>query len=279
MDNNIKWELKAEHELLGATFNSDLDLRRVEVYSTVENEVAKVQDSCVLSDLSWASLFLVSGQNAQNFINTACSKGSLNIGECGFTCVFSGDGHLISTPYLMRTGTQEYVFIDFNSTSSALFVWLDWLVSLEQDGVAPFENTTVEDVSGMLVPLLLAGNKSRAVLEDYLEDKTQLKTKGSTQTLKLDNTPCLCVNLDVDNEAYLLMIPQNLSRIFFRSFLSFKEVEPIGSKAFLQLLAKNVSWWSEIDFEDDDKLPLAHLIKYNVVRDTPCFVGARGLNF
>ena len=65
-----------------------------------------------ISILFFLLCFLISGGGTTNFIHTAFSAKPMLIGQAGFTCLFSGDGHLIADPLLVRTGTQEYLVID-----------------------------------------------------------------------------------------------------------------------------------------------------------------------
>lgn len=277
---NNEWELKPEHEFLSATFNADKNKQQVEVYKGVEVEVQSTLDSCGLCDMSFAKKLLISGEGTTNFIHTAFSAKPMLIGQAGFTCLFSGDGHLIADPLLVRTGTQEYLVIDTDDRFDAMFTWLNWLVNIENEDVKVFEGVSIEDVTSAMTPLLLAGMKSRAILEDYLSDKDILQIPGTCTSCNLDQIPSVSVRLPMEDEGYILMVPSQFSRVIWRSLLSFKEVEPIGRLAQKDLFENHWFKWMGIkDFEDDDKLPTKMLVEAGIIRSEADFVGARGLYF
>ena len=56
---------------------------------------------------------------------------------------------------------NEYVVLDASERSLVLDEWLSIIASVEQNGVAPYAEVSLEDATPLLTPLLLAGKKGQ----------------------------------------------------------------------------------------------------------------------
>ncbi len=99
-------------------------------------------------------------------------------------------------------------------------LWLEFLsrASSEEGGLA-FPDLALEDASGMLVPMLLAGPSATEVLSDYLSDDARPPVAGEVLQLRLDAIPTLVARLPgaFVPPAYLVLAPVASSRILWRS--------------------------------------------------------------
>ena len=72
-----------------------------------------------------------------------------------FECALTGDGSLSSIGLLARSGQNEYVVLDASERSLVLDEWLSIIASVDQNGVAPYAEVSLEDATPLLTPLLL----------------------------------------------------------------------------------------------------------------------------
>ena len=60
------------------------------------------------------------------------------------------------------------MLLDPTRRGSVVAGWLTFLSQVSGNDGAPYEGTTVEEASGMLVPLLIMGARANELLADYL---------------------------------------------------------------------------------------------------------------
>ena len=274
----VLWE---EHLLLGAAFGEPAatDAAPVDSYP-LEGELADLLAGAVLADLTGTAYLLVSGGSAPGLFRAAAAGRELAVGEAAFEAVLTGEGRLLSAPLALRSGDHEFVLVDPTARGAALAAWLGFLAGAERDGVAPFSDAAVEDASGMLVPLLLAGARSEAVLADYLRTAGErLPAEGAVAALYLDAIPALVARVpDASVPTWLVLVPAARARAVWRSLLSFTELTPVGTPAAATLFSDGRPWAGALGSgEGPAEVSGAELASWGLVRDADDFVGARSL--
>lgn len=268
--------LYAEHLVLGATFDDD---GRVCTYAAeVDVELARnASAGAFVADIGSVAALLCSGEDAVSFAEAAFAGKKLAVGECSFQAVLTGDGGVASVPLLARTGTTEYVAFDLTPRSAILEAWLSFLSNVNQNGYAPYAHMDTEDVTGSHVMLALWGPAAHHVLADYTHVDA-LPKAGEIRSCMLDSIVCLvaCASLG-DTSCFVLLVPPQRCVALWRSFLSFTEVEPVGTLAFEALLAARLPWFLSLQTTDTLRVSAQALQDANLLRATPDFVGARGI--
>lgn len=272
--------LQGEHELLGATFETTLDDAPAAVQTYLNEQVpAWSGDAATLTDLSGGAYLLVSGPEAESLMGLALAGQRLGVGETRFSASLSGSGETISVPLALRTGDNEFVVIDPTPRGPALSGWLRFLAGMEQGGVRPFPNTTVEDASSMLVPLLLVGGAAPAVLGDYVHGGESLPVPGRVSQIRLDSFVSVVAGIPLPEgvPAYLVLVSPPAARPIWRSLLSFTEVHPVGHGALAARLSKTLPWGARLDASGPATLARDELAEWGLLRPEDDFIGARGL--
>ena len=269
--------LHTELEYLGAQFSTSTEGFNLAQSFYGEKPLEEALKDCALIDLSGIGYTLVSGTVAQNFVEAVFAGKQLEVGETSFECALTGDGSLSSIGFLARSGQNEYVVLDASERSLVLEEWLSIIASVEQNGVAPYAEVSLEDATPLLTPLLLAGKKAKKVLMDYLGEQ-QLPEDSKLCNLMLDQTiPALVANVSTQKvPAYLVMVPPVHTVILFRSFLSFEMVHPLGHKQLIEGLKTYLPWFSELASSTKVVLAKDKLESWGLLRTSDDFIGARG---
>ena len=269
--------LHTELEYLGAQFSTSTEGFNLAQSFYGEKPLEEALKDCALIDLSGIGYTLVSGTSAQNFVEAVFAGKQLEVGETSFECALTGDGSLSSIGLLARSGQNEYVVLDASGRSLVLDEWLSIIASVEQNGVAPYAEVSLDDATPLLTPLLLAGKKAKKVLMDYLGEQ-QLPEDSKLCNLMLDQTiPALVAN--VSNKkvpAYLVMVPPVHTVILFRSLLSFEMVHPLGHKQLIEGLKSYLPWFSELATNTKVVVAKDKLEGWGLLRTSADFIGARG---
>ena len=268
--------LHTELEYLGAQFSTSTEGFTLAQSFYGEKPLEEALKDCALVDLSGISYTLVSGTVAQNFVEAVFAGKQLEVGETSFECALTGDGSLSSIGLLARSGQNEYVVLDASERSLVLEEWLSIIASVEQNGVTPYAEVSLEDATPLLTPLLLAGKKAKKVLMDYLGE--QLPEDSKLCNLMLDQTiPALVANVSTKKvPAYLVMVPPVHTVILFRSLLSFEMVHPLGHKQLIEGLTTYLPWFSELATNTKVVLAKDKLEGWGLLRASADFIGARG---
>lgn len=268
-----------EHLLLGGIFEGDDPLLATPVrYGDASGEADAFSHGCALCDLSGMTGILVSGPGADSFVAASCANDALAVGECAFGAVVTGDGSIASVPLVARTGDQEYLIWDASERGLMLQPWLGFLRDIEQDGFRPFGEVEVEDVSDALVPLLLWGPDARAVLADYVSDVSVLPAPGCIRNVRLDRIECLVAA--PSNPRYhcmLVLAPPAAARALWRSFLSFTQVNPVGTFSLAAHATQELPWMEAVLASDRLELALDQLLDWGLARTEGGYVGHRAL--
>ena len=269
--------LHTELEYLGAQFSTSTEGFNLAQSFYGEKPLEEALKDCALIDLSGIGYTLVSGVAAQNFVEAVFAGKQLEVGETSFECTLTGDGSLSSIGLLARSGQNEYVVLDASERSLVLEEWLSIIVSVEQNGVVPYAEVSIEDATPLLTPLLLAGKKAKKVLMDYLGEQ-QLPEDSKLCNLMLDQTiPALVANVSTKKvPAYLVMVPPVHTVILFRSLLSFEMVHPLGHKQLIEGLKSYLPWFSELASNTKVVLAKDKLEGWGLLRTSADFIGARG---
>ena len=269
--------LHTELEYLGAQFSTSIEGFNLAQSFYGEKPLEEALKDCALVDLSGISYTLVSGAVAQNFVEAVFAGRQLEVGEASFECALTGDGSLSSIGLLARSGQNEYVVLDASERSLVLDEWLSIIASVEQNGVAPYAEVSLEDATPLLTPLLLAGKKTKKVLMDYLGEQT-LPEDSKLCNLMLDQTiPALVANVSTKKvPAYMVMVPPVHTVILFRSLLSFETVHPLGHKQLIEGLKRYLPWFSELVSNTKVVVAKDKLEGWGLLRASDNFIGARG---
>ena len=269
--------LHTELEYLGAQFSTSTEGFNLAQSFYGEKPLEEALKDCALIDLSGIGYTLVSGTSAQNFVEAVFAGKQLEVGETSFECALTGDGSLSSIGLLARSGQNEYVVLDASERSLVLDEWLSIIASVEQNGVAPYAEVSLEDATPLLTPLLLAGKKAKKVLMDYLGEQ-RLPEDSKLCNLMLDQTiPALVANVSTKKvPAYLVMVPPVHTVILFRSLLSFETVHPLGYKQLIEGLKTYLPWFSELASNTKVVVAKDKLEGWGLLRASDDFIGARG---
>ena len=269
--------LHTELEYLGAQFSTSTEGFNLAQSFYGEKPLEEALKDCALIDLSGIGYTLVSGTSAQNFVEAVFAGKQLEVGETSFECALTGDGSLSSIGLLARSGQNEYVVLDASERSLVLDEWLSIIASVEQNGVAPYAEVSLEDATPLLTPLLLAGKKVKKVLMDYLGEQ-KLPEDSKLCNLMLDQTiPALIANVSAKRvPAYLVMVPPVHTVILFRSLLSFETVHPLGHKQLIEGLKRYLPWFSELASNTKVVVAKDKLEGWGLLRASDDFIGARG---
>lgn len=269
--------LHTELEYLGAQFSTSTEGFNLAQSFYGEKPLEEALKDCALIDLSGIGYTLVSGTSAQNFVEAVFAGKQLEAGETSFECALTGDGSLSSIGLLARSGQNEYVVLDASERSLVLDEWLSIIASVEQNGVAPYAEVSLEDATPLLTPLLLAGKKAKKVLMDYLGEQ-KLPEDSKLCNLMLDQTiPALIANVSTKKvPAYLVMVPPVHTVILFRSLLSFETVHPLGHKQLIEGLKTYLPWFSELASNTKVVVAKDKLESWGLLRASDDFIGARG---
>lgn len=269
--------LHTELEYLGAQFSTSTEGFNLAQSFYGEKPLEEALKDCALIDLSGIGYTLVSGTSSQNFVEAVFAGKQLEVGEASFECALTGDGSLSSIGLLARSGQNEYVVLDAFERSLVLEEWLSIIASVEQNGVAPYAEVSLEDATPLLTPLLLAGKKAKKVLMDYLGEQ-QLPEDSKLCNLMLDQTiPALVANVSTKKvPAYLVMVPPVHTVILFRSLLSFEMVHPLGHKQLIEGLKTYLPWFSELASNTKVVVAKDKLEGWGLLRASDDFIGARG---
>ena len=269
--------LHTELEYLGAQFSTSTEGFNLAQSFYGEKPLEEALKDCALIDLSGIGYTLVSGTSSQNFVEAVFAGKQLEVGEASFECALTGDGSLSSISLLARSGQNEYVVLDASERSLVLDEWLSIIASVEQNGVAPYAEVSLEDATPLLTPLLLAGKKAKKVLMDYLGEQ-RLPEDSKLCNLMLDQTiPALVANVSTKKvPAYLVMVPPVHTVILFRSLLSFETVHPLGHKQLIEGLKTYLPWFSELASNTKVVVAKDKLEGWGLLRASDDFIGARG---
>ena len=269
--------LHTELEYLGAQFSTSTEGFNLAQSFYGEKPLEEALKDCALVDLSGISYTLVSGAVAQNFVEAVFAGKQLEVGETSFECALTGGGSLSSIGLLARSGQNEYVVLDASERSLVLEEWLSIIASVEQNGVTPYAEVSLDDATPLLTPLLLAGKKAKKVLMDYLGEQ-QLPEDSKLCNLMLDQTiPVLVANVSTKKvPAYLVMVPPVHTVILFRSLLSFETVHPLGHKQLIEGLKTYLPWFSELASNTKVVVAKDKLEGWGLLRASDDFIGARG---
>ena len=269
--------LHTELEYLGAQFSTSTEGFNLAQSFYGEKPLEEALKDCALIDLSGIGYTLVSGTSSQNFVEAVFAGKQLEVGEASFECALTGDGSLSSIGLLARSGQNEYVVLDASERSLVLDEWLSIIASVEQNGVAPYVEVSLEDATPLLTPLLLAGKKVKKVLMDYLGEQ-KLPEDSKLCNLMLDQTiPALVANVSTKKvPAYLVMVPPVHTVILFRSLLSFETVHPLGHKQLIEGLKRYLPWFSELVSNTKVVVAKDKLEGWGLLRASDNFIGARG---
>ena len=269
--------LHTELEYLGAQFSTSTEGFNLAQSFYGEKPLEEALKDCALIDLSGIGYTLVSGTSSQNFVEAVFAGKQLEVGEASFECALTGDGSLSASGLLARSGQNEYVVLDASERSLVLDEWLSIIASVEQNGVAPYAEVSLEDATPLLTPLLLAGKKAKKVLMDYLGEQ-RLPEDSKLCNLMLDQTiPALVANVSTKKvPAYLVMVPPVHTVILFRSLLSFETVHPLGHKQLVEGLKTYLPWFSELASNTKVVVAKDKLEGWGLLRASDDFIGARG---
>jgi aminomethyltransferase len=196
-------------------------------------------------------------------------------GDIKVTLCLAGDGTIVAPVLLACTAATEFTLWTASECAEGLRTWLEALISVEQNGVKPFDGVKLTDESDTISTLCLAGPDARAILDDYT---LVLPQPNTILDGKLDELGCVLACLELsENPAYLVWTHEVQARTLWRSFLSFEQVVPVGASALWAYVGE--TWPGIVDFLDEPVLPHKpeDLKLTGLLRSGGDFVGARAL--
>ncbi len=278
----VRGTLYQEHLLLGAGFGraEDTGLAYPVSYPG-EQPLPKALGGAAVADLTGATYRFISGMHPQELCEAAFCARKLSVGQCAFEPALTGDGTITSVPLVARTGRHEYVLLDPTHRGPVVAGWLTFLSQISSNGNAPYEGTTLGEASGMLVPLLVMGERANELLSDYLPNAARsLPARGSVGSVSLDgHIPALAMGLPLDGAgvtSYVLLVHQGAVRVVWRSLLSFEWVMPVGRNAVLEAWSRH-PWTRPLESSDVVEIGEQNLRNWGLLRPGNDFVGARGI--
>ncbi|WP_028264249.1 aminomethyltransferase family protein [Atopobium fossor] len=272
-------DLLKEHMLLGGVMAQRHRAQVALHYHSASNEKTAVLESCALTHLADLGMMLVSGTDALGLIQAAVACTLPDVGSFAYGAVLSGDGALLGVPMVVRTGDTEFLLLDNSSRFELLYEWISWLSQVEQQGVAPYENTSVSNESTALVPFQLTGPQASSILNDYLTQHATLPKQGGVANLTLDSTMSIVLHDGIaGQDSFIVLVPPAVSVVFWRSFLSFSEVEPVGHDVLDTFVRKEHPWTSALSHSDRVSVTRTMLSNWNICRSADDFIGARALS-
>ena len=231
---------------------------------------------CFIADMSGVFYRVLSGVDAQAYISMLSATDHAGIGDTRLSCVLSGDGSVISYPFIARTGDSEYVILDASARSQTLSMWMDFVQHIKQDTYEPFAHVHIETFNDKLVPIALYGSAANQLLLDYIPQDSPIFENHRVDVISLDShITCLC--LHPCQSWYMLFVPAKYARLMWRSFLSFTYVKPQPYHHACDYLC--ASQPEELNVNSNDKLTLTFRVlnNYNLVRSDTSYIGAREL--
>lgn len=273
--------LYEEHLLLGASLSpcEPTGLLAVRSYPCEgERGLEEALGGAVIADLTGSAYLLVSGDASPDLAAAALAGRPLEVGQASFEAMLRGDGRVLAAPLVLRTGDHEHVVLDPSPRGEVIAAWLEVIRGAGGDA-GPLGSSSVEDASGMLVPLLCAGDGAGRVVSDYLRRPgAGLPGPGKVVATQLDSIAAIVARMPVSAvEAYLLLVPAPSARVIWRSLLSFAEVSPVGIEAVRELGTRWLPWSAALGDEGPVALDRASLERWGLIRPGERFVGARGL--
>ena len=229
----IHWVLEPEHQFLAAHM-ADAEASVLD-YGDPKAAIGALRHGVGLTDLISNRLWLISGSQAESFCAMVFASPLLSVGQIGFAPMLSGDGRIIATPLLARAGDTEFLVMGLCVSAEkqeGMKVWMDFVSKIADGDTPVFTDLSIEEKNSSLYPLALVGPMARAVLSDYVEEPDRLSQPGCVNALTLDKVPSIVMQPAGDVPAYICLIPARATRVFFRSFLSFQDVIPVGMRAF-----------------------------------------------
>ena len=276
--NNLHVDLSKEHMLLGGVMAQRHRAQVAMQYHSASDEKNALLTSCGLTHLADMGMMLVSGTDAPSLIQAAVACNMPVVGSYAYGAVLSGDAALLSVPLVVRTGDTEFLLLDGSSRFELLYEWILWLVCVEQDGKALYAHASVSNESSSLVVFQLAGPRATAILSDYIAKDVQLPKRGCVNNLMLDSAMSIVVHSSLaDQDCYTVLLPPAVAGTFWRSFLSFSEVEPVGYDALKSVERKQIPWSSALSHSDRISATRDMLVAWQICRDSDNFIGARAL--
>ncbi|MDO5106805.1 MAG: hypothetical protein Q4D39_00870 [Coriobacteriaceae bacterium] len=267
----MTWPLLTEHGYLGASIE---DGHVVSYFN--EMPLAEALEGVALFDLTGSCYRFISGGGVQAFAEALTASKRLTPGSCAFSAVLSGDGSVVSVPIVVRGGEHEYVLVDATPRREVLDGWISFVSAIERDGAPAFGDVSIEDASGMLVPLMLAGSRCRELIGDYTGG-SELPGEGNVATVPFDGVPCVLAHLPMSvADAWIVFCPTSFAVSLFRSFLSFAYVAPEGHVS-LGALLELLPWGPKLATGDRVEAGLDELSGWGLLRADGGFIGERGL--
>ncbi len=150
-----------------------------DVYTSVDQEYDALRTRAALSDISPLIKYRVSGREAVPFLNRLLTRSveTLNIDRAARAILCAGDGNIITQGMLFRLAEEEFRLVVRSSH-------LDWL---EQSAIG--FDVRVEDVSGTIAGLSLAGPAAAKVLAAAGMEKPEALSKGEARWEQLGGMP------------------------------------------------------------------------------------------
>lgn len=274
-----KCTLYKEHELLGATFAPDAcGVMCVTSYPCdAANAAAK------LCDNEDATLLLVAGTGAKNFLTKTCTNALPKVGAIAPHVLYSVDGKVVSSIFVAcfddRPSSPTYCIIDTSPRSTLTLSSVCASATQKKPLTSKdlFDDVRIDGIGRDYIALSLFGTRAQELLSDYIKAPEKLPQKPLTcEYVHLDGH-IACFVLCLAPEYYLLVISKDDVAVIWRSLLSFSFLMPCVSSDAFSSLVKEYPYLARFTSEDECSFTPEELTQYALVRSDHTFFGAKAL--
>lgn len=291
-----KCTLYKEHELLGATFAPD-DCGVMCVTSYPCNTVnahddaafqagtskAAPQADAMLCDNEDATLLLVAGTEAENFLTNTCTNALPKVGAIAPHVILSEDGTAVSCIFVAcfddRPSSLTYCIIDTSPRSTLTLSSVCARATQKKPLTSKdlFDDLRIDGIGRDYIALSLFGTRAQELLSDYVKAPEKLPQKPLTcEYVHLDER-IQCFVLCLAPEYYLMILSKDDVEVIWRSLLSFSFLMPcVRSEAF-NTLSEEYPYLARFTSEDECSFTPEELTQYALVRSDHTFFGAEAL--
>lgn len=227
--------------------------------------------NCNACDLSEYGTLRIAGASASLFVQTMFTGSLEPLGTLfGYSCglLVNGQGEVIDTVGVMRTGDDEYLMLTTPGNSEECLEWLQAHLEIEDSGERVFADTVVEDQSSLIAVLALYGAGAPAVF-------ASLQKACGDQVLFMAAQPDEGAYGIPMDPSYLLFVPINLASQIGDFLQSCLNLEVVDYEAFVAAAAQANRYNLMLqapEYHTPAQLGVEHLL-----RPEHDFVGAKAL--
>lgn len=274
-----KCTLYKEHELLGATFAPD----DCGVMCVTSYPCDAANADAMLCDNEDATLLLVAGTGAKNFLTNTCTNVLPKVGAIASHVLYSVDGKVVSSIFVAcfddRPSSLTYCIIDTSPRSTLTLSSVCASATQKKPLTSNdlFDDLRIDGIGRDYIALSLFGTRAQELLSDYVKAPEKLPQKPLTcEYVHLDGH-IACFVLCLAPEYYLMILSKEEADVIWRSLLSFSFLMPCVSSDAFSFLVKEYPYLVRFTSEDECSFTPEELTQYALVRSDHTFFGAEAL--